>query len=97
MTSNLAQGCTVTCYMMFNFMMPYQFGLKISKKIMQKLKFRVPFVKHRPKSLLASNKAHDGTMVHHIGTKTTIWTNLKVSYTIQKLWSTVVDQTFQNT
>ena len=58
MTSNLGQGCTVTCQMIFH-NLPIWF--EIFKKSMEKLKFRVLFVKHLPKSLLASHVKH--TMV----------------------------------
>ena len=64
-TSNyLAQGCTVTCQIMFSWC-PANLVWNL-KKNMQELKFRVPFVKHRStkKSLLASSKAHDGMRVH---------------------------------
>ena len=63
---------------------------EIFSKFMQKLKFRVPFVKHLPKSLLASCKpARDGvlwciTLWPQIKQH---WTNLKVLYNIHKLWS----------
>ena len=67
MASNLARGCTVTCQMM---VAPWPSNLvwNIQKKIIQKHKFRVPFVKHQLKSLLGSCKTHDGVMVDHIVT-----------------------------
>ena len=69
MTSNFAQaGCTLTCEMIFA---PCSANLfEIFKKIMQKLKFRIPFVKHVyvTKSLSASCKERDGVMAHHIVT-----------------------------
>ena len=53
------------------------------KKFMQKIKLRVPFVKHQPKSLLASSKAHYGMMWYvTLWPQNTIWTNLKVFHTL---------------
>ena len=70
MTSNLAQGCIVTCQIKWYFHDAVPIWFEIFKKFMQKLKFSVPFVKHRPKSILASSKSHDGMMmVHHIVTR----------------------------
>ena len=49
--------------------MPYLFGLKFSKNSCQNSNLGFHFAKHVPKSILASCKAHDGVMVHHIVTK----------------------------
>ena len=88
-------GCTVTCQMMFApcpipICMVWNF-----QKFIQKLNIGFHFVKHLPKSLLALCKAHMAVwyMVHNIvTTKQHLDKNLKVSYTIHKLWSIVVWQ-----
>ena len=69
MTTNLAKGCTLTCQMMFSRnALPICFDI-FKIKIMQKLKFRVPFMKHRPISLLASRKVHMIVWCHIVTTK----------------------------
>ena len=57
---------------------------EIFSKFMQKLKFRVPFVKHLPKSLLASHLKHMMVWWYIIlWPQNTICTNWKVSYILQ--------------
>ena len=64
---NLAQGCTITCQMMFApCALPIWF--EIFKKSCQNSNLGFHFAKHVPKSILASCKAQDGVMVHHIVT-----------------------------
>ena len=57
-TSNLAQGRVHSHVPNDVFTMPWQNLVWNFQKYMQRLQFRVPFVKHRPKSVLPSSKAH---------------------------------------
>ena len=76
--------------------MPCELGLKFSRKscIHSTSGFHLESVHvYLPKSLLAScNKLKNVMVRWHITLwpQNTIWTNLKVAYTIHKLWSTVV-------
>ena len=100
MASNLANKGVyiVTCQMMFA---PYALPIwfEIFMKFMQELKFRVParilFSMHASTKIQFSIMHVKHMMVwwytcHALWPQNNIWTNLKVSYTIHKLWSTVV-------